>query len=245
MIDVQHKIKQLRKKIRSYFSNSNELKGIPVGDLLTPPDVKQRGSDWEDRGDYFRRTLVITDLPRKVEPPWLSRIQYKLPQSISMSTVPIEPYDNYGIQEDLANRTSHLLSHENRLRNHGLRERFEAKSLTKSTLELTNQINNTSYFKFSIYFEVRASSKYGLDIATDYLYSVAESENFDVTAVKHRHVESFNSISPIGKDEIKYDLLVDSETLSAVTLPLPYTPLTLTKTGNVGEQTAGNDNPES
>ncbi|MFC7043942.1 hypothetical protein [Halonotius sp. GCM10025705] len=227
MLDIRQKLKQLRWKIRSYLTNSSDIEAVPVGDLFSPPDVKERGSDWERRGDYFRRTLVVTDLPDVVEPPWFSRIQYKLPPRVIASTAPIEPYDNVGIQEDLVERSSHLLSHENTLRHHNLRERFETESLTKSTLEISKQNLNKSYFKLSLYFEIRGATKYGLDAATDYVYSIAESENFEVTSIKHRHTESFNTASPIGTDEINYDIIVDSEILSAVALPIPYSPVTL------------------
>lgn len=231
MMGIRQRLKQFRRKLRSYLTNSREIKAVPVGDLFSPPDVKERGSDWERRGDEFRRTLVVTDLPDVVEPPWLSRIQYKLPPSVIASTAPIEPYDNGGIQEDLVEQSSHLRSHENILRHHNLRERFETESLTESTLEITKQNINKSYFKLSIYFEIRASTKYGLDVATDYVYNIAESESFELTSIKHRHTESFNTASPIGADEINYNLIVDSEILSAVTLPIPYTPVTLNEDG--------------
>lgn len=231
MLKILQKLKQLRWKIRSYFTNSGDIEAVPVENLVSPPDVKERGSDWERRGDYFRRTLVVTDLPDVVEPPWLSRIQYKLPPSVIASTAPIEPYDNVGIQEDLVERSSHLLSHENTLRQHNLRERFETESLTKSTFEITKQSSDKSYFKLSIYFEIRGSTKYELEAATDYVYSIAESENFEVNSIKHRHTESLNTASPIGADEINYNLIVDSEILSAVTLPFPYTPVTLNEDG--------------
>jgi len=227
MIGIPKFWKQLRRRLRSYFLNSRDVNAVPVENIISPPEVKDRGSDWEHRGNYFRRTLVITNLPEKVESPWLSRIQNKLPQGVTVSTGHIEPYDHSGIQDELVDRTSHLLSHESNLRHHGLRERFETESLTESTLELFEIGSDTSYFKVSIYFEVRAASEYGLDIATDYIYSIAESENFGVTSVKHRHTESFNTISPIGKDEINHKIIVDSETLSAITLPIPYLPVAI------------------
>lgn len=227
MINIRQKLKQLRWKLYSYLSNSSNIEAVPVGDLFSPPDVKERGSDWERRGDYFRRTLVVTDLPDIVEPPWLSRIQYKLPPSVIASNAPIEPYDNGDIQEDLIERSSHLLSHENNLRHHNLRERFETESLAKSTLEITKQNLDKSYFKLSIYFEIRGATKYELEAATDYVYSIAESENFEVSSVKYRHTDSFNTASPVGADEINYNIIVDSEILSAVALPFPYTPVTL------------------
>ena len=229
MLRILQNLNRLREKLLSYFSKSRNDNVVPVGDLISPPDVKERGSDWERRGHYVRRTLVITNLPDKVETPWLARIQNKLPQNVIVSTSYMEPYDHCGIQEDLVERTSHLLSHESNLRHHNLRERFETESLAESTLELSEENSDTSYFKLSIYFEVRASSKYGLDVATDYIYSIAKSENFEVTTVKHRHIESFDTMSPIAKDEINYDIIVDSGTLSAVTLPIPYYPLTLNK----------------
>ena len=227
MLRILQNLNWLREKLLSYFSKSRNDNVVPVGDLISPPDVKERGSDWERRGHYVRRTLVITNLPDKVETPWLARIQNKLPQNVIVSTSHMEPYDHCGIQEDLVERTSHLLSHESKLRNHKLRERFETESLAESTLELSEEDSDTSYFKLSIYFEVRASSRYGLDVATEYIYSIAKSENFEVNTVKHRHIESFDTMSPIAKDEINYDIIVDSETLAAVTLPIPYSPLTL------------------
>jgi hypothetical protein len=229
MMDIVQKAKQLRRDLRSYFFDSNDLNPIPVDDLFTVPEVKERGPDWEHRGNYFRRTLMITDLPEVIDPPWFGRVLYKLPQRVSIGSNCIEPYDNGIVQENLVERMSHTLSKENALRHRGLRERFETESLAKSTSELFERNSDKSYFKLGMYFEIHTSTKYELEAMTDYVHSIAESENFELTSVKYRHVESLRTMSPTSVDEINYNIIVDLETLSLLMLPTFYTPFTINR----------------
>lgn len=210
-------------ELRRWFTRSENSDPIVLEGLVSPPKVNQRGQDWEQRGNYFRRTLVITDLPDLIDLFWFGQIQSRLHQNAISCTYHIKPYDHCGIQEDLVERTSHLLSHEVGLRRHGLREQFETKSIMGSTLELSEEGYNTSYFELSFYIELRASSKQELEILTDNVYNIAESEDFGVSTIRHRHVDSMNTTAPIGSDEINYSVIVNSHALSLITLPIYHT----------------------
>jgi hypothetical protein len=194
---------------------------------IAPPPVDEKGDDWEKRGHYYRRALVVTDLPNTVESPWLAKIRYKLPPEVFAGSQHVRPIDRTSVENKWLEQSSDYMAHESNLRERNLREAFQAQSMQASTCETLDRISEREYIDLRIYFEIRAPTKSHLDKITDYVASIAEEEEFSIVSVKYRHLEGLQATSPIARDKIGYGTVVTAETAAAITLPAIWFPASL------------------
>ncbi|WP_254280733.1 hypothetical protein [Haloarcula marina] len=204
------------------FSSGGQRDSIYIE--IGPPPVEERGADWEKRGNYYRRALAVTGLPKNVEPAWMAKVRSKMPPEVFAQSQQFHHRDSTEFQEKQLDYFSDLTTYESELRQRNSHEMFEAKSLSDSTLETLNRSMNEEYVELCMYFEIRASSKQHLELITNYVESVANEEDFSVESIKYRHVESLQAISPLAIDDIDFNVVVTTETAANIISPVIWFP---------------------
>ncbi|MFB6200168.1 MAG: hypothetical protein ABEJ83_04765 [Candidatus Nanohaloarchaea archaeon] len=187
------------------------------------PPVQKRGSDWEIRGTekegwFYRRALVVTDLPEKIEENTGSifKIQHKFPSRSIRDKLSFESYDKSQVREDILTRMSALRGKSYRQREKELRGEFETLSMLESTSDLIGNVSESDLTELSIYFEIRAPSKEELDKRTKYVRKASRKKGFKLSPIQYRSDESLLTNAPLGIDAIEYYVIASNEAIAGI-----------------------------